>query len=299
VLTVKDLRRKAKSHSYWAIVGSLVSSCVAVGSAGLLAQDAPAPFDVVSVKPNRSGQAGGGPRATPGRFEMTNVTIGSVITAAYQRTAFDNLEVSGGPDWLDRERFDIVAQTAPGAPPGLTSELLAMLRSMLADRFRLMTHWEKRDRDVYALVVVRPGAAPGPGLKPVDAGCGDGAAAPLTGGGRGSMRAGRGPSCTFGGGPGNLQGSAVTLSMLAGVLGRSELRRTVIDRTGLTGSFDLDLRYRPDLGFRPDGPPPPPADPDAPSIFTAVEEQLGLKLVGEHAPVDVLVIDRIERPMPD
>jgi uncharacterized protein (TIGR03435 family) len=133
----------------------------------------------------------------------------------------------------------------------------------------------------------------------VDVSCGEGAAAPLTGGGRGSMRAGRGPACTFGGGPGSLQGNAVTLQMLGGVLGRNELRRPVIDRTGLTGTFDIDLKYRLDLGTRPDGPPPAPPDPDAPSIFTAVEEQLGLKLVSDHAAVDVLVIDRVERPAPD
>jgi uncharacterized protein (TIGR03435 family) len=271
-------------------------------TATAVAQTPRAPaFDVVSIKPNHSGQATGGPRAAAGgRFEMINVTIGTVVSAAYQRAPFDNLEVVAAPDWLDRDRFDIIAQTAAGTGgPGLTSELLAMLRTMLADRFQLATHWEKRDRDVYALVLVRPGASTGPGLKRADAGCGEGAAAPLTGGGRANMRPGRGPSCTFGGGPGNLQGNAVTLEMLGGLLGRSELRRPVIDRTGLTGSFDVDLRYRPDLGVRPDGPPPAPPDPDAPSIFTAVEEQLGLKLVSDRAALDVLVIDRVERPSPD
>ena len=280
-----------------AIAGVLIGAA----AAAVAAQTPRAPaFDVVSIKPNRSGQTVGGPRATAGgRFEMTNVTIGTVIRAAYQGAPFDDLEVAGGPDWLDRERFDIVAQTAAGGAPGLTSELLAMLRGMLADRFQLTTHWEKRDRDVYALVIARPGAGPGPGLKAVDVGCGEGAAAPLTGGGRGSIRAGRGPACTFGGGPGNLQGNAVTLQMLGGVLGRSELRRPVVDRTGLTGNFDVDLRYRPDLGTGPDGPPPAPPDPDTPSIFSAVEEQLGLKLVSDRAPMEVLVIDRVERPAPD
>jgi uncharacterized protein (TIGR03435 family) len=88
--------------------------------------------------------------------------------------------------------------------------------------------------------------------------------------------------------------------MLGRVLGAGTLDRRVVDRTGVTGSFDIDLRFRPDAGARAGGPPGAgPVDSDAPSIFTAVEEQLGLKLVPDRAPVDVLVIDRLERPTAD
>jgi uncharacterized protein (TIGR03435 family) len=256
-------------------------------------------FDVVSIKPNNSGNPRSGFRTTPaGRLEWTNITVGTIVSVAHQRFPFDDFDVIGAPAWVGSERFDIIAQTAPGAgAPGLTADVTAMLRAMLADRFGLAAHWEQRQRAVYALVVARPGAPPGPGLHRTEAGCGEGVQA-LTGGGRGSMRPGRGPNCTFGGGPGNVQGNAVTVQMFGRMIG-SEVRRPVIDRTGLTGSFDIDLRYRPDFGIRPDGPPPAPLDPDAPSIFTAVEEQLGLKLVSERAPVDVLVIDRLERPTPD
>jgi uncharacterized protein (TIGR03435 family) len=270
-------------------------------SGGALSAQQPAPaFDVVSVKPNHSNQPGVAFRATPtGRIEFTNVTVGSIITASYQRFPFDSVEVVGAQDWVGREHYDVIGQTAPGTgAPGLTSEILAMLRTMLADRFSLVTHWEKRDRDVYALVRARPDGRLGPGLKPTDAGCGEGIGA-LTGGGRGSIRPGRGPSCTMGGGPGNLLGNALTVEMFGRAIG-GELHRRVIDRTGITGNFDIDLHYRAELGGgRPGGPPPAPPDPDAPSIFTAVEEQLGLKLVSDRVPVDVLVIDRIERPAAD
>ena len=114
-------------------------------------------------------------------MEFTNIAVGAVIGAAYQRFPFDEVEVAGAPDWLDRERFDIVAQTETGTSvPGLTSDILAMLRSMLSDRFSLMTHWEKRERDVYVLTTAKRGAPLGPGMKRVDVGCGEGAAA-LTG----------------------------------------------------------------------------------------------------------------------
>lgn len=262
-------------------------------------QPATARFEVVSIKPNRSGEARVGFRATPGgRFEWTNVPVGTLISVAHSRFAFDNFETIGVPDWVNGERFDVIAQTAAGAAaPGLTAEIAALLRAMLADRFQLATHWEQRERAVYALVVARPGAPLGRGLQRVDVEC-EGTQA-LTGGDRATMRPGRGPNCTFGGGPGAVQANAVTLRAFGSMIGASELRRPVIDRTGLSGNFDIDLRYRPDLGTRPDGPPPAPADPDAPSIFTAVEEQLGLKLVSDRAPVDVLVIDRLERPTPD
>jgi uncharacterized protein (TIGR03435 family) len=262
-------------------------------------QPATTRFEVLSIKPTRSEEARVGFRTTPGgRFEWTNVPVGTLIGIAHSRFVFDNFETIGVPAWVDRERFDVIAQTAAGtAAPGLSSEITAMLRAMLADRFKLITHWEQRERAVYALVVARPGARLGQGLHRVDVGC-EGTQA-MTGGGRGSMRPGRGPNCTFGGGPGNVQANAVTLQAFGSMIGASELRRPVIDRTGLSGNFDIDLRYRPDLGTRPDGPPQAPADPDAPSIFTAVDEQLGLKLVSDRDPVDVLVIDRLERPTPD
>jgi uncharacterized protein (TIGR03435 family) len=261
-------------------------------------------FDVVSIKPNRSGDVAGRFAATPaGRFAWTNTTVGTIISVAYQRFAFDQTDVVGAPDWADRERFDVVVQTGNGPPPmdasGFPSVLTAMLRNMLAERFQLTAHFEKRDRPVYLLQLARPGGALSKGLTRVDAGCGA-ALADLNGGTPLTRREGRGPDCSFGGPPGQLQGNAVSIEMLGRVLGAGTLDRRVVDRTGISGNFDIDLRFRPDPGALGGGPPGVvPVDPDAPSIFTAVEEQLGLKLVPDRAPVDVLVIDRLERPAAD
>ena len=253
-------------------------------------------FDVVSIKPNVA--AGGLPgfRSTPGgRVEMTGVTIGTLVTVAVERFPFDDVEVINAPDWVGRDRYDIVVQPVDAKA---SADLPALVHALLTERFSVAAHWEKRDRDVYALVLAHPDRPLGPGLKRTEAGC-EGTAA-VAGGGASSARPGRGPSCTMGGTPGDLMGNAVTVEMFGRSIGQRELHRRVIDRTGITGSFDIDLHYRPDLGGgRPGGPPPAPLDPDAPSIFTAIEEQLGLKLVSDHAPVDVLVLDRIERPAPN
>lgn len=299
MLTVKDLRRKAKRHSAWAIVGSLVSSGVAFGAAGLLAQEASAQFDVVSIKPNRSSTAEGSFRGSPGgRFQWTNVPVSTIIGAAYQRFSFDEREIVGAPSWVTEEHFDVIAQLGGPAPPvdpdGFPSRLLALFRGMLEERFQLKTHWETRQGPIYVLTTTRTDHSPGPALKPVDAGCAA-AMSNLTTGKPVVRRESRGPDCTFGGAPGILQANAVTIDMLARNLG-GLLHREVVDRTGLAGSFDADLRFRPDTTAAPDSPPP---SGDAPSIFTALQEQLGLKLTAERGPVQVLVIDRIERPTPD
>ena len=283
----------------------MVIGCGVIAATAIAQQPAvPSRFDVVSIKPNKSVDAAGSFRVTPaGRFEWTNMTVGTIISVAYQRFAFDQMEVVGAPDWAERERFDVIVQTGSGPPPmdasGFPAVLTAMLRNMLAERFQLTAHWEKRDRPVYLLQLARPGGALGKGLSPVEDRCGA-ALADLTAGRPSTVRQRRGPDCSFGGPPGQLQGNAVTLEMLGRVLGAGTLDRRVVDRTGVTGSFDIDLRFRPEPGARAGGPPGVgPVDPDVPSIFTAVEEQLGLKLVPDRAAVDVLVIDRLERPTAD
>ena len=269
---------------------------VVLMSAVLTAQQTPPTFEVVSIKPNVAADARLGFRTTSGgRVEMTGVTIGTLVTVAFERFPFDDVEVINAPDWVGRDRYDIVAQPAD---PSASANIPALVHALLTERFSVIAHWEKRERDVYALVLAHPDRPLGPGLTRTEAGC-EGTAA-VTGGGPSSVRGGRGPTCTMGGGPGNLLGNAVTVEMFGRSIGQRELHRRVIDRTGIKGSFDIDLHYRPDLGGgRPGGPPPAPFDPDAPSIFTAIEEQLGLKLVSDHVPVDVLVIDRIERPAPN
>ena len=273
---------------------------ITVATAAAVAQTPGAPaFDVVSIKPNRSGIGEGGFRGSPGgRFEWTNVPVITLIGAAYQRFNFDDREIVGAPAWTSNDRFDVIAQlggpTPPVEPDGFPSRLLALFRGMLEDRLQLRTHVETRDGPIYVLTLARSDRRPGPNLKAVDAGCAA-AMGNLTTGKTMAQRDRRGPDCSFGGAPGILQANAVTIEMLARNLG-SLLHRPVVDRTALTGSFDADLRFRPDNAAPPDAPVPAG---EAPSIFTAIQEQLGLKLTGDRGPVEVLVIDRIERPSPD
>jgi len=258
-------------------------------------------FEVASIKENKSGAPEGGLRAQPGgRIEWTNTTLRGLIGTAYQRFGFDMRQTVGGPEWLDTARFDVLVQTGSGNPPvdpdGFPGQLFAMIRTLLEERFALVVHNEVREQPVYRLVTVRPGTI-GPGLKRVAIGCAAAMKA-MTGGERPPIREGRGPDCTFGGPPGRLQGNAVTIDMISRVLGR-QVNRPVINQTGLDGSFDLDLHFSPEFAPPPPGAAPgdpPPAASDAPSIFTAVQEQLGLRLESTRGPADVLVVDKAERP---
>jgi uncharacterized protein (TIGR03435 family) len=261
--------------------------------------DDPPQFDVVSVKASRADNAPGFRASPSGRFEWQSVALESMISIAHQTFAFDEVEIVGLPDWARRARFDIVAQTGTGTPPiganGFPTTLATMIRTMLAERFRLAAHREQQERSAFLLQTLR-GGEPGPALKPVDGDCGT-ALANLTRGRPTTQRLNRGPDCSFGGGPGRMQGNAISLEMFSRVLGRL-LSRPVVNRTGLTGSFDLDLSYRIDpAGQATAG--AQPVDPDAPSIFTAVQEQLGLRLVSGRALVDVLVVDAVASPTPD
>lgn len=268
------------------------------------AQSAPPVAEVVSIKQNRSGAPTGNLRVSPGgRYEWTNTTLKGLIGSVHQRFAFDHREIDGGPDWIDRTRFDVMVQTSGGAPPndpdGFPGPLFAIVRAVLQERFGLVTHNEMRERAIYRLVRVRRDGPLGSGLRPVSEGCVDALKTLTAGASRPEPRKGRGPDCTFGGPPGELQGNAVTIDMLSRVIG-AQVRRPVVNETGIAGSFDVDLTFSPEFvqgppGTQPPGPPPiVPAD--AASIFTAVQEQLGLRLEASRGPVDVLIVDRAERP---
>lgn len=220
-------------------------------------------FDVVSIKPNTSGEAGGSSRAQPGRYQGVNVTLMRVIGLAYRPIQ----EFEGGPDWIRTDRFDIEAK-ADGTPT--QEQMLRMLRALLADRFGLVARPEARPKPVYALVLARRDGQLGPGLRASDAACQSGPG-----------------TCPVRMQDGALTSMGLTMPRLASEL--SFVGRPVVDRTGLTGAFEVDLRWSPEA--EPGG-----ATPDAPSIFTAVQEQLGLKLEPSTGPVDVLVIDRAMKP---
>jgi uncharacterized protein (TIGR03435 family) len=276
------------------IVTLLLASAVSAG------QQASQPtFDVVSIKPSPAGAPNRLPRISPGRVELFNTTLKRLIASAYSRFPFDPREVVGGPAWIDSERFDIVATME--RPPQfdqtrMLGELNEMMRTLIEQRFGVKAHNEQREGDVYTLTFARSDRKTGAGLRPVPDACAA-ALKELTGAAPLPQRSGP-PPCSFGGPPGRLIGTGVTIAMFASVLS-GNAGRNVIDRTGLTGSFDIELNFDPSSAAQapPGAPPgPTPTDDTKPSIFTALQEQLGLKLESTRGPIDVLVIDQAERP---
>jgi bla regulator protein blaR1 len=247
-------------------------------------------FEVASVKPSDPQARGTRIGLSPGGiFTATNITVKGLIQQAWDVRGF---QISGGPGWLDTERYDI---TAKGDGPGLSEEemgklpeaqrnklmeeILMRLRALLADRFQLKPHRDTKELPVYALIVAKGG----PKIQPAKE---DGSP-----GGQMSMRrSGAGAEIT---------GNKVPLSHLVHLL--SDLAgRTVLDKTGLKENYDFKISFAPDrgLGQQPPGPGDdrqPPAESDGPSIFTALQEQLGLKLDAQKGPVEVLVIDSVQK----
>ena len=281
---------------------AIVTVLLLASSSVPIAQE-PAPnFDAVSIKPSQQGAQNRVPRISPGRVEIFNTTLKGLIRMAYSRFAFDTREIVGGPSWIDSERFDLVATM--NRPPqvdssGLPTGLVAMLRALVEDRFRLRAHNERREGDVYALTFARGDRRTGAGLRNVPDACAVamkesiGSSPPLP-------RSGP-PPCSFGGPPGKLVGTGVTMAMFSNVLS-GNVGRPVVDRTELAGSYDIELNFNPASAAQaPPGAPPGPSaiDDTKPAIFTALQEQLGLKLESTRGPIDVLVIDRAERPAPN
>lgn len=268
-------------------------------------------FEVASIKRNNSGDGNVSRGMQPGGMTFVNAPLRQLIIAAYGVQPF---QIIGGPSWMTSDRFDVTAK-AEGAPP--PDQMNLMLRSLLADRFKLVARLEKRDLPTYSLVKAREDGKLGAGLKTASVDCGaagrgrGGPPPPLPPGPPpGAGRAG-GTAVSLGGGcrvmiaPGRVISSGQPIAQLATLLG-NQLGRPVIDKTGLTGGYDFELSFMPDagrggaVGTPPPGAPPLPAiDPDAPSLFTALQEQLGLKLEADRGPVDVVVIDSVEPPTED
>jgi len=289
-----------------------VSLCVV--AVAVSAQEPKPAFEVASVRlntANRDSMTFGGP---PGRFEASNVTLQLLITQAYGVRP-DLLE--GGPDWIRGDHYDIAAKAPDGAP---ADQRNLMLQSLLEDRFRLVTHRETREGRLYALVLARDAGALGPRLTPTTDDCvrirAEQRAAAVREAaarrGRGAGRAAgpgtpRGP-CTSrtsqravpgGGFVATYSMGGVTLQALARLL-EGSVGGPVEDRTGLTGEYDIELEFlrQPALTTVAPGESASIVG-DAPSVFTALEEQLGLKLQGQPGLLEFLVIDSIERPDPD
>ena len=265
-------------------------------------------FEVASVKPNRSGSGIIGIRFPGvGQFNVTNMPLREMVRFAFQ---VQPQQIEGGPDWSISDRFDIIAKVE-GKPT--MSQLHAMMRTLLADRFALKIHRETRDMPIYELVLARTDRRLGERLQPATSECrpvsvpagmpkppppppgaGDGRAALPEDDIDSGLRCG----ALFG--PGFITLRQFTMARFAHDL-TMIARRVVVDRTGLTGRYDIDVEFA--WEFRP-APPPgapdllPPAN-EGPSLFTAMQEQLGLKLESARGPVEMLVIDSAERPEPD
>ncbi len=252
----------------------------------LQAQDAR--FEAAALKRNVAGESGQVLDTQGQRYTARNVTIRTLILNAYRPRS---LQLAGAPSWVESERYDLVATMPAGSTP---DDRAAMLRALLAERSRLVAHYEDRDENVYVLTLARADGRLGPSLRVSPRDCAAVAAAQQAG--RPPMRlpdADNGaPPCGILSNGGEFLAGGITMDSLARNLG-SRAGRIVIDRTGLDGYYQLTLRYDPRREASV-------ADPsDAPSLFTALQEQLGLRLESGRAPVQALVIDHIERPATD
>ena len=238
-----------------------------------MAADAKLAFEVATIKlsnPDTPGKL----FTVRGRQVLTiNTTLNDLVVFAYD---LHPKQIAGGPDWAETQKFDVTGQPeAPGVPS--IPQLRVMIRQLLTERFKLAFHRDKRDMPVYAIVV-------GPnGHK-------------LT---KNETNPNGLPGLLFRG-LGVLPVTNATIGDFAGVMQSAVLDRPVVDKTGLTGRWDFQIRWTPDesqfasMGVRV---PPPTNDPNAPpGIFTAFTEQLGLKLDPSRGPVEVLVIDKVEKP---
>ena len=271
-----------------------IALCLLLTSTAILAQN-PA-FEVASVKPNRSGDFRRGIGPEPGgRFGAVNVTLRDLVALAYGVSNSDaDLRVLGGPDWIARARFDIAAKAAAAMEP---SQYPALVKTLLVERFKLETHEETRELPAYALVRARANGELGPRLQKSEVDCDARRAAAK--GGAPLPQPASGPVCTGRSIPGTITATALSLASLAGNLTRFA-GRTVVDETGLAGYYNYELRWTPEQPPEPRlGEPPPVVDPNGPSLQTALQEQLGLKLESRRVSMKVVVIDRAELPTAD
>ncbi|RXH56971.1 TIGR03435 family protein [Granulicella sibirica] len=231
-------------------------------------------FEVATVKPVASDKQSGRYIKMDGdhRFVEKDYTLKLLIAAAYD---ISPKTISGGPSWVDSEHYDILALT-PGDGRPSRDQQMAMLRTLLTERFKLGFHREEKEFAIYVLGVAKSG----PKMKPST---GDpGAPAALV-------------STVY---PNKVTLPARNASMpeFASLLRRAVMDRPVVDKTGLAGKFDFDLSWAPDDTQFGGDMPPMPADVAVPPLFVAMQEQLGLTLLATHGPLQALVIDQAEKP---
>jgi uncharacterized protein (TIGR03435 family) len=238
-----------------------------------MAADANPSFEVATIKPSQPDTPGTAITVRGRMLQTRNTPLSMLLTFAY---GIHPKQVTGAPPWVDSEKYDISAQPDGEGQPN-DKQWRTMLQKLLADRFKLSFHRDKKELAVYAILVDKNGSK-------------------LT---KNDTDPNGLPGLFFRG-LGVLPARNATMVDFAGLLQSAVLDRPVIDQTGLAGRFDFTLTWTPDetqfggLGIKI--PPPPDNAAAPPGLFTAVQEQLGLKLDSTKAPVDVLVVDRVEKP---
>lgn len=242
------------------------------------AQSKPPAFEVATIKLNVTGARSGGVRPRPGRLIISNMTVKGMVAFVYKVRDF---QISGGPDWVNSSHYDIEA-IAEGNPN--QDQFKRMLQTLLQDRFKLVLHHDSKELPIYELTVAKGGLKLQL-LKEGDCIVYDAAHPPKPG-----QRSSDGCD-NLSNGRGSFDATSATMAQVA-MMFSFQVGRTVVDKTGIEGKFPVHLKFAPVDGETG----APPAADAGPSIFTAVQEQLGLRLDAAKGPVDVLVIDHVDRP---
>jgi uncharacterized protein (TIGR03435 family) len=283
------------------IVALSVAACLLAGASGRTqAQVTPGPapagaaqaFEVATIKLDKSTGLPNWRLLPGGRFVSTRVPLRNLIRLAYGQDAIVRPmeQILQAPGWIDSDRFTIDAKAASEFvfdTPGVSSQAFAMLRTLLEEKFKLVARVEKRELPVYHLTVLRKDGILGPDMKPSSVDC------------RAVEGAAPDPACQIRGGARAgiaVQGRPLGLLVTFLNINQTAVDRLVVDRTGLTGMYDMRLQFIPPYQFGPGGTRIPSPDVDTgPTLETALREQLGLKLEPVRAPTTVVVIEHIER----
>jgi uncharacterized protein (TIGR03435 family) len=254
-------------------------------------------FASVTVQPNTSGEPAMALRLEPGgRFVVRNMSFHALVTFAYQ---VQSLQLVGDPDWMAVDRFDIVATLSGPPPPGTeagSDPMMLLARALLAERFKLVAHRESRELPIFALVLAHRDGRLGPELHPATVDCrGPASSASAERARQLGLTSQAASRCGMRIGFGRIQLGGMPLSEFARAIS-NQLPRVVVDQTGLSGDWDVDLTFTPEVD-RPSS-ARPIADL-ATSLPRALYEQLGVRLEPTQGLVDVLMIDRVERPKAD
>ena len=276
---IEMLLRRGRTFSPHASPVGIIATALALGALMLVSPLAPRwiafaqepahpSFEVASVKPSDPSDKPGFLHTDPGRMNLNGVTVKMLIQQAW---AISGYRIYGGPSWLDSTRYNIEAKAPDGAGNLTLDQMRPMLQTLLTDRFHLAVRREEKDLPMYRLVVSKNGSKLRESV--------------VSGEPQSRMSTGR------------ITDEKADLNTLASQLGQ-QLGRFVSNQTGLKGVFNFKVQWTPDPGQNQggDSDTPPPAGVEGPSIFTALQEQLGLKLESSKGPVEVLVIDRAEKP---